>query len=397
MQKFDFWCFKPSNKALYNFVLYGFAIYGMYTVGIISLLMEAWHMVGHEILGLIVFYYMTFELFDFWEDWKINQFTKRLGEDLLKKFLYIDEKINADLFEEVDEQISCLSKNLQVLLMKLKVPEAKAKKITVKRAGLFLLKIPVYFVVILIIILWDIFYKNLFPAVWKVLGKISRLLAQFLGLKKLSEIIKKTESYKAFVKWSQENKIWARIVLVGFVLIFVSMEGFKLMALNFAAHKEWFKSIASYLLGTGLFFIAHPYLEWGRPLLLTINWFKIRYYPILSGMEIFEKTNSYKKVMAQLAKAKAVIKTVWKQFKAILSVIRQILAAYKRNLVNSLRQSFGLKPLEVEEEVSIIEEIKREHDSLWKGIRPYIKSVFDKIKTLEEEDAKSSSKPARQD
>jgi len=384
--KFDFWCFKPSNKALYNVVLYAFAFYGMYEFGLISQVMHVWHLVGHQLLGFLVFYYMTYELFDFWESMKINKFSRVIGSTMLEKFLFIDKKINADLFDEVDEQISCLSKNLQVLLMKLKVPEAKARKITVKKAGIFLMKIPVYIVVFLIIVLWDFFYKNFIPAVWKITSYIWKKFIKYSGLALLGKLISKTRTYRLFRVWTWKNKMWARILVAGFVFIFVLMEALKISAIGQLTQGHVLLAVSLYLGGAALFLIVHPYLEKNKRLMMTINWFKIRYHGVVKFMEIFEETNSYKKVMAQLAKAKAVLRTVWKQLKAIFSIVSQIISVYKRNLVNSLRQTFGLEPLAETESVSIIDEIKREHDSLWKGIRPYIKSVFDKIKALEEEE-----------
>ena len=386
-KEFNFWCFKPSNKALYNFILYGFAIYGMYTFGIISQLMGVWHSVGHQIVVFLVIYYMTYELFEFWEYIKLNQFTKKLGEGVLQKFLYIDEKINTDLYKEVDEQISCLSTNLQVILMMLSIPESKARKITVKKAGLFLLKIPVYLVVFLIIIFWDVFYKNIAPAIWNTFTYLIQGLFWISGLEWLTGYIKTCKWYKNLSKYIEEQKLIEIILVIGFTLIFGGMEGLKFAALSEFSAGEFLNGVYFYIGSITTLLVVKPYNKKFGERMMTVNWYKIRYKGIVSLMEIFESTNSYINVIAQLEKVKAIIRTVWKQFKAIFSVIRQIISAYIRNFVNSLRVATGFRPLEESESVNLLKEIKREHDSLWRGIKSAIKNALDSLKnTLEDED-----------
>jgi hypothetical protein len=110
----------------------------------------------------------------------------------------------------------------------------------------------------------------------------------------------------------------------------------------------------------------------------TVIWFKLREEDVFALFAWFEKLNVYKRVMGVLKKIKAILNTIILQLRKLLVALKALFLYYYKLSINSIRSVLGMDPLTSEEEnVDLIEEIKIEHDSLWKNVVKNLKSFFD--------------------
>lgn len=363
-------CLLPSRKFVRNFAFLVFVFYSLSFLGVFAFLGETMHIVKevlHYGIFLILAVYLTYYEISIFNP--LRKYFTKLRVWSKNKLEEIDSKFDDFIFEDVDEQVSCLSKLLQDLLTWVKIPEHKARKVTIKKVGASVLYVPVF----IFIIFWDIFFKGIVPFVYDKFVLFVKFVYSLLGINYLVWKIKGTQLYKDIVEIIVEYNLEAKILTIVFVLLFASMEGLGFVSLAFFASGQVIYGVVAYAAKFAVFFPIHSMHHTKAPKMREVSWYRYRETDIFDAFKWAEQRKAYKRVMGLLQKAKAIIKTAYSQFKKLTAAIKEAIVAYIRNNLNGILVRFGLEPLEPSDS-SLWDDIKETYIILRRKVAVWFKT-----------------------
>jgi hypothetical protein len=379
-EKFNYGCFIPSFGLVMKvssiiLMIFGLSYIGVwdYLSSISHILKEVLHYGIFLFIGIYLIYYEASFLETFRE---LNSGIKGIIQEKIEEY---DKGLDEHLLEDVDERITCFSRFLQYLLSKINIPEDKVRKVTVKRiSGVILRWILIYPIVFTIIIFWDLLFRTVLPFIWEKAEVVLNLIYTSLKIDILILYIRESDTYKKIMEEIEYYNLGNILLVISFSLLFALMEFMGAYSMILFAAGSFVFGILMYAAKFAVFIPIHKFHDAKAEDMRTVSWFEFREEDIFILFTWFEKLNVYKRVMGVLKKIKAILNTIILQLRKLLVALKALFLYYYKFSINSIRSVLGMDPLTSEEEnVDLIEEIKIEHDSLWKNVVKSLKSFFD--------------------
>ena len=380
-EKFNYGCFIPPASLVFKIISIGLMFLGLSYLGVWNYLGSISHILK-EILhyGIFLFigiYLIYYEASFFKTFRELSSGIRELIQDKIEEY---DKGLDEHLLEDVDERITCFSRFLQFLLSKINIPEEKVRKVTVKRiSGLILRWLLIYPVVFTIIIFWDLLFRTVLPFIWEKAEVILSFIYTSLKIDVLILYIRESNIYKKALEEIEYYNLGNILLVISFSLLFALMEFMGAYSMILFAAGSFVFGILMYAAKFAVFIPIHKFHDAKAEDMRTVSWFKLREEDIFALFAWFEKLNVYKRVMGVLKKLKAILNTIVLQLRKLLVAIKALLTYYYRASMNNIRSLLGLEPLaeKVVDNSDIIEEIKLEHDSLWRNVVTHLKTFFD--------------------
>ena len=379
--KFNYGCFIPPASLVFKILSIVLMIFGLSYLGVWDYLGSISH-IFKEILHYGIFVFVGIYLIYYEANFltTFRELTSGVRVIIQEKIEEYDKGVDEHLLDDVDEQITCLSKFLQFLLLKIRIPETKVKKITVKKVSGTIIKwLLVYPIVFIIIVFWDLFFRTILPFAWNKIKGIILFLYSFIRLDILVIYIVNSTFYKNVIEEIKFYNLKNVLLVISFSSLFALMEVMGAYSLILFAGGSFIFGLAMYAAKFAVFMPIHAFHNSKARDMRTVSWFKKREEDIFLLFAWFEKLNVYTRVMGVLKKLKAIFNTIVLQVKNLFNAIKALLVYYYKTSMNNMRSIFGLKPEknEIFSETDIIDEIKLEHDSLWTDVLNNFKLFFE--------------------
>jgi len=342
-EKFDWACFLPSKFLTIKVVLITLMIFSLNYLNVFEFLGKFTY-IFKEIIhyGLFIFMLVYLTYFEINIYNPVRDYIKDLRIWVKNTIEKYDSKLDTFMFQDINEQVSCLSRVLQYLLTLVKIPELSVRKVTVKKVGVSILYVPVF----IFIVFWDIFFKGIVPYVYDLLVIGLKKIFIFFRFNLLINYIKKTNVYDLISFAIEEYKLESLLFVFVFVLLFATMEILGIISITLFTEGKFTFGVYAYLTKFGIFFPIHDMHHKKANKMREIRWYEIRENGIIRTFEWIEMLNAYMRVMNLLMRIKAFIKTIYLQLSKLLSAIKLIVGNYIRNSMNYIFVFFGLDSIE---------------------------------------------------
>jgi len=342
-EKFDWVCFLPSKSLTIKVVLITLIIFSLSYLNVFEFLGKFTYIfkeIIHYVLFIFVLVYLTYFEINIYNP--VRDYIKASRIWLKNTIEKYDSKLDTFMFQDINEQVSCLSRILQYLLILVKIPELSVRKVTVKKVGVSILYVPVF----IFIVFWDIFFKGIIPYVYDLLVVRLKKIFIFFRLNLLINYIKKTNVYDLISFAIDEYKLESLLFVFVFVLLFATMEILGIISITLFAEGKFMFGVYVYLTKFGIFFPIHDMHNKKADKMREIRWYEIRENGIIRTFEWIEMLNAYMRVMNFLIRTKVAIKTIYLQLTKLLSGIKLVVGNYIRNTMNYILIFFGLDLIE---------------------------------------------------